>query len=128
MQFPAPANDKAALEEGTAFSPRFDRDGLITAIVTDGARRVVYVVDDKNVVQARPVEMGAVVDGLRVIRSGLRQQERVIVNGIQRARPGAPVQAQPGRIGPDGQVITPQPQGQQGGGQPQGGAAPEAKK
>lgn len=101
-----------------------------TAIVTDGARRVVYVVDAKNVVEARPVELGTVVDGLRVIRSGLRQQDRIVVGGIQRAQPGAPVQAQPGRIGPDGQVVTPQPQGQgqgQQGGAP-ANAAPEAKK
>ena len=35
MTFPAPPADKAALEEGTAFTPRFDRDGLLTAIVTD---------------------------------------------------------------------------------------------
>lgn len=80
-----------------------------TAIVTDGARRVVYVIDQKNVVQARPVELGAIDNGLRVIRSGLRANERIVVAGIQRARPGAPVQPMPGRIGNDGQVITPQP-------------------
>lgn len=97
-----------------------------TAIVTDGARRVVYVVDAKNVVQARPVELGAMVEGLRVIRSGLRQQDRIVVGGIQRARPGAPVQAQPGRIGPNGQVVTPQGQPPQGGAP--AGAAPQATK
>lgn len=33
--FPLPASDKAALEEGCVFTPRFDRDGLVTAVVTD---------------------------------------------------------------------------------------------
>lgn len=35
MDFPSPPTDKAALEEGAAFAPRFDRDGLVTAVVTD---------------------------------------------------------------------------------------------
>lgn len=35
MQFPPPPGDKAALEEGAAFTPRFGPDGLITAVVTD---------------------------------------------------------------------------------------------
>ncbi len=35
MQFPLPAQDKAELEEGTAFSPKFDAHGLVTAVVTD---------------------------------------------------------------------------------------------
>ena len=48
MQFPALANDKAALEEGTAFSPRFDRDGLITAIVTDGRDNTLLMVAHMN--------------------------------------------------------------------------------
>lgn len=34
-QFPAPASDKTALEEGAAFTPRFDANGLVTAVVTD---------------------------------------------------------------------------------------------
>lgn len=35
MDFPAPAKDKAVLEEGTAFTPKFDSSGLVTAVVTD---------------------------------------------------------------------------------------------
>lgn len=76
-----------------------------TAIVTDGARRVVYVIGPKDVVQARPVELGPVVGGLRVIRSGLTTKDRVIVNGIQRAMPGQPAKIETGRIADDGKVI-----------------------
>ncbi|MDP3400118.1 MAG: efflux transporter periplasmic adaptor subunit, partial [Brevundimonas sp.] len=62
-----------------------------SAIATDQARRVVYVVDAENVVVARPVELGPLSDGLRVIRSGIEATDRVIVNGQLRARPGPPV-------------------------------------
>ncbi len=51
----------------------------------------VLVVDDKNTVQQKPVTVGAAVNGLRVIEKGLEGTERVVVNGLQRARPGAPV-------------------------------------
>ena len=61
------------------------------AVATDQARRVVYVVDAENVVVARPVELGPLSDGLRVIRSGIEPTDRVIVNGQLRARPGQPV-------------------------------------
>ncbi|HTU09617.1 MAG TPA: efflux RND transporter periplasmic adaptor subunit [Allosphingosinicella sp.] len=71
-----------------------------TAIVTDGARRVVYVVDAQGKVGTRPVEPGPLLGGLRVIRSGLRPNDRVIIDGIQRAQPGQPVTANAGRIQP----------------------------
>ena len=77
-----------------------------TAIVTDGARRVVYVIGPKDVVQARPVQLGPVVDGLRVIRSGITANDRVIVGGLQRAMPGKPAKVEAGRIGPDGKVVS----------------------
>ena len=76
-----------------------------TAIVTDAARRVVYVIGDKDVVQARPVELGPVIDGLRVIRSGITAKDRVVVGGIQRAMPGKPAKIEAGRIGADGKVV-----------------------
>ena len=76
-----------------------------TAIVTDAARRLVYVIGDKNVVQARPVELGPVIDGLRVIRSGITAKDRVVVGGIQRAMPGKPAKIEAGRIGADGKVV-----------------------
>jgi RND family efflux transporter MFP subunit len=77
-----------------------------TAIVTDAARRIVYVIGPKDVVQARPVTLGPVIDGLRVIRTGLTAKDRVIVNGIQRAMPGKPAKVEAGRILANGKVAT----------------------
>jgi hypothetical protein len=61
------------------------------AIATEQVRKLVLVVDDQNVAQARYVTLGPVIDGLRVIASGLQADDRVIVNGQMRARPGAKV-------------------------------------
>jgi len=46
--FPPPPSDKAALEEGDAFSPRFDREGLVTAIVTDAGDGTLLMVGHMN--------------------------------------------------------------------------------
>lgn len=77
-----------------------------TAIVTDGARRVVYVIGAKDVVQARPVTLGPVVGNLRVIKTGVTSKDRIIVGGIQRARPGQPAKVQAATIAADGKVVT----------------------
>ena len=47
-EFQKPPSDKAALEEGTAFSPRFDASGLVTAVVTDAGDGVVLMVAHMN--------------------------------------------------------------------------------
>ena len=62
-----------------------------TAILSDGSRRIVYVVNDQNIVEARAVVQGPLSGSLRVIRSGIGPDDHVIVNGLLRARPGAPV-------------------------------------
>jgi multidrug efflux system membrane fusion protein len=62
-----------------------------TAIATDQSRKIVFVVKDDNTVEARTVELGPLDQGLRVIRTGLKPEDRVIVDGIQRARVGAKV-------------------------------------
>jgi multidrug efflux pump subunit AcrA (membrane-fusion protein) len=62
-----------------------------SAIGADQSNRVVSVVDDKNVVALRTVTTGRLIDGLRVITGGLTGDDWVIVNGLQRARPGAAV-------------------------------------
>jgi len=62
-----------------------------SAIGTDQTRRFVFVVGEDSVPQYRPVEVGPIIDGLRVVRSGLTPTDKVIVSGIQRVRPGAPV-------------------------------------
>jgi RND family efflux transporter MFP subunit len=69
-----------------------------SAVVTDAARRVVYVVDGQNNVVVRPVVLGPLTGDLRVIRSGLDARDRVIISGLQRARPGQKVQPRLVRI------------------------------
>jgi multidrug efflux system membrane fusion protein len=62
-----------------------------TAVATDQSRKIVFVVKDDDTVEARPVTLGPLDGGLRVIREGLKAEDRVIVDGIQRARVGAKV-------------------------------------
>jgi RND family efflux transporter MFP subunit len=64
------------------------------AIGTDQDRKYVLVVNDQNVVEYRPVKLGAIYDGLRTVAEGLAPAEWVIVNGIQRVRPGVTVTPQ----------------------------------
>jgi RND family efflux transporter MFP subunit len=62
------------------------------ALDTDQGQKVLYVVNNKNVVVSRPVRLGALHDGLREITEGLKPGERVIVNGLQQVRPGVTVE------------------------------------
>lgn len=70
---------------------------LITerAVGTDQDKRFVMVVGPDNRVAWREVKLGASVDGLRIVTHGLEADERVVVNGLQRVRPGALVAPQP---------------------------------
>ncbi len=61
------------------------------SIVTDQTRQVVYVVDAEGQVGLRVVEPGRLIEGLRVVRAGLAPEDRVIISGMQRARPGRKV-------------------------------------
>ncbi|WFU76894.1 efflux RND transporter periplasmic adaptor subunit [Bradyrhizobium sp. CB2312] len=61
------------------------------AIATDQSRKIVFVVKDDNTVEARAVELGPLDQGLRVVRTGLKPEDRVIIDGLQRARVGAKV-------------------------------------
>jgi RND family efflux transporter MFP subunit len=65
-----------------------------SAIATDQSRKIVFVVRDDNIVEAKPVTLGPLDEGLRVIRDGLKPEDKVIVDGIQRARVGAKVTPQ----------------------------------
>jgi len=64
------------------------------AVGTDQNKKFVMVVGADNKVQYREVTLGANVDGLRIVTSGLKPDERVVVNGLQRVRPGALVAPQ----------------------------------
>ncbi|MEM9279197.1 MAG: efflux RND transporter periplasmic adaptor subunit, partial [Pseudomonadota bacterium] len=61
------------------------------AILSDQARKIVLVVDDEDTVSAKVVELGQLHEGMRVIRSGIEATDRVVVNGVLRARPGGKV-------------------------------------
>lgn len=69
-----------------------------TAVMADAARQIVYVVGKDGTVAAKPVQTGPLRGNLRVIRSGIARDDRVIIGGIQRARPGQKVTPQPGKI------------------------------
>jgi len=65
------------------------------AIATDQSRKIVFVVNSENVVEVRPVILGPLDDGLRVLREGLKADDKVIIEGLQRARVGAKVAPHP---------------------------------
>jgi RND family efflux transporter MFP subunit len=73
-----------------------------SAIATDQARKIVFVVKDDNTVEAKPVTLGPLDEGLRVIREGLQPEDRVIVDGLQRARVGAKVTPKTAEVKPAG--------------------------
>ena len=58
------------------------------AIGTDQDKRYVLVLDDKNHANYRQIKLGANQEGLRVVDSGLAPGDRIVVNGLQRVRPG----------------------------------------
>ena len=91
-------NKKGFLYPGLFVRVRFpgetQKDAVLVseeAIGTDLGGKYVLVVDENNIVAQRPVELGTLIDGMRVIRDGLGPDEQYIIKGIQRARPGLPV-------------------------------------
>jgi RND family efflux transporter MFP subunit len=71
------------------------------AISAQQASRLVMVVGEDGVVEAREIRPGPREFGLRVVRNGLEADERIVINGLMRARPGQPVTPEPGTIEPD---------------------------
>lgn len=83
----------------TQASPQYEAILLPdSAILSDQANKIVMTVTDDNVVEPRRVRPGPTELGLRIIRSGLDGSERVVITGLLRARPGAPVTPEEGRI------------------------------
>jgi len=64
------------------------------AVGTDQSQKFVYVVDADNKVAYRTVKVGRLTDGLRIVTEGLQPGEQVVVNGLQRVRPGAVIAPQ----------------------------------
>jgi multidrug efflux system membrane fusion protein len=81
------------------------------AIGTDQTKRYVFVVGADKTAQFREVQLGALLDGMRVITGGLKAGELVVVNGLQRVRPGAPVNAQVLAVDAQGMPIEAPPPG-----------------
>jgi len=73
------------------------------AIGTDQNKKFVMVVGPDDKAEYREVMLGPEVEGLRVVASGLSAGERIVVNGLQRVRPGAPLAAQ--LVGMDGKTV-----------------------
>ncbi len=70
------------------------------AVITDQTRRAVFVLGKDNKVEMRSVELGPMVEGLRVIRSGLKAGDKVVLDGLARLQPGAVVTPKAGTIKP----------------------------
>jgi RND family efflux transporter MFP subunit len=70
------------------------------AVGSDQDRRIVYVVEADNTVKAQPVRPGPRIDGYRVIRTGLKGDETIVINGIMRVRPGIKVEPQMSTLPP----------------------------
>ncbi len=70
------------------------------SIGSDQSQRFVLVVNDKDIVEYRKVIVGPVINGFRVISEGVKPEDWVIVNGVQRAIPGAKVAPQKKEIHP----------------------------
>lgn len=74
------------------------------AISTDQTRKIVMVVGANNVVEPREVKTAALLDGMRVV-TGVKAGEKIIVDGLQRAIPGAPVTPQEVKIDEKGMPV-----------------------
>ena len=71
------------------------------AIATEQARKFVYVIDQDNIARLRYVMLGQIVDDLRVIKDGLADGDRVVINGLMRVRQGQ-------KVTPEEQPASPQ--------------------
>jgi multidrug efflux system membrane fusion protein len=74
------------------------------AVGTDQDRKFVLVLKPDSTIEYRSVQLGPLVDGLRVVTSGLKQGEPVVINGLQRVRPGMRVAASPAAMAADSTI------------------------
>jgi membrane fusion protein (multidrug efflux system) len=86
-----------------------------TSVMASGDRTIIYVLDQQDVAQARPVKLGIRQAGLVEIVNGLQPGERVVAEGLQKIRPGGKVKAVAAEPGPpDGRGRRPEESGQAG--------------
>jgi RND family efflux transporter MFP subunit len=79
-----------------------------SAIGTEQVRKFVYTVGEDNTVKQAYVTLGQVVDGLQVVKEGLNPEDRVVVNGLLRVRPGVKVNPQEQGAAPQNPAAAPQ--------------------
>ncbi|MES2288088.1 MAG: efflux RND transporter periplasmic adaptor subunit [Pseudomonadota bacterium] len=108
------SNPEMFLTPGMFGNMRFSSGGTATALMvpdaaiqTDQARKIVMTVGKDGTLTPKPVLVGSVVDGLRIIRSGLTAQDRVVIAGGQMSMPGSKVQIKIGKIAPGKPEIAP---------------------
>jgi multidrug efflux pump subunit AcrA (membrane-fusion protein) len=71
------------------------------AVVTDQSVKLLFTVAEDGTVVPKPVELGSLADdNLRIIKNGITPDDRVIINGLLRARPGQKVTPEAGEIKP----------------------------
>lgn len=100
------ANSDALLTPGIFGRMRLwagDNEALLipdSAIASDQSSKIIFVIGPDNIVAQRVLTLGPIVEGLRVVRAGLKPDERVIINGLANPflRPGAKVNAEFGEI------------------------------
>jgi len=93
-------NPERALGPGFFARVRIPGSGKYTALLipdraigADQSQKFVYVVNAEKKVEFRPVKLGPIIDGLRVVKEGLKPGEQIIVEGLLRVRPGIAVDA-----------------------------------
>jgi membrane fusion protein, multidrug efflux system len=69
-----------------------------SAIASDQANKIVFTVTEDGTVGTKTIQLGPIIDGLRVVRSGLAATDRIVIEGLPRARPGQKVTAEDGKI------------------------------
>lgn len=79
------------------------------AILTDQTRKLVYLVGKDGKTVPRPVETGPMVEGLRVVRTGLKPGEKIVIDGLARLQPGMPVKPRDGKIAPRASAVESRP-------------------
>lgn len=73
------------------------------AVVTDLSQKYVFVLGKNNTLEYRPVKLGSMADGLRVVKDGLHSSDVIVINGLQRVRPGSAVNPKKVAMAPDNQ-------------------------
>ena len=68
------------------------------AILSDQSKKFVFVIDANNSAVRKEITLGRVIDGLRIITSGLNENDSIVINGVQRVRAGTPVNPIPTEI------------------------------